>query len=280
MGLKTEERTIGDSGLSIATHLSMENIFPIPRYDLERPLANPLDLNDYTYFLFNFYTLVRNIYNSYKETDKVSIIKDKDFYSVIEDEVLLLQNYFDNFNKTKFVIYRPDYEDVFKSLNIGKEYKLGVKYEDYLIIDKYIDKFLSKGNNLYNMVEQTSHLFPKMEGDVIVMTHFSHDLLNKGRLYLLESHTGKLKSNKDFYTKLHSVGVRDMSYVPFCEQTYYIFGDTNLIRALPIIVRKNVLALGIEKNWTYKTSPAMIKYHLESDTDTKGILKQFKSIYK
>lgn len=280
MGLKTEERTIGDSGLSIATHLSMENIFPIPRYDLERPLANPLDLNDYTYFLFNFYTLVRNIYNSYKETDKVSIIKDKDFYGVIEDEVLLLQNYFDNFNKTKFVIYRPDYEDVFKSLNIGKEYKLGVKYEDYLIVDKYIDKFLSKGNNLYKMVEQTSHLFPKMEGDVIVMTHFSHDLLNKGRLHLLESHTGKLKSNKDFYTKLHSVGARDMSYVPFYEQTYYIFGDTNLIRPLPIITRKNVLAIGIEKNWTYKTSPAMIKYHLESDTDTKDILKQFKSVYK
>ena len=130
------------------------------------------------------------------------------------------------------------------------------------------------------MVEQTSHLFPKMEGDVIVMTHFSHDLLNKGRLHLLESHTGKLKSNKDFYTKLHSVGARDMSYVPFCEQTYYIFGDINLIRPLPITVRKNVLALGIEKNWTYKTSPAMIKYHLESDTDTKDILKQFKSIYK
>lgn len=279
MDLKKEERTIGDSGLSIATHLTMENIFPIPRYDEERPLANPLDLNDYTYFLFNFYTLIRNIYNSYAEKDKLSIIKHKDFYSIIEDEILILQSYFSNFKKTSFVIYRPKYDKAIKQLNFGKGDKVSVKYEDYIFLDKYVDKFLHKDNVMFKMVEQISHLFPKMEGDVITMTHFPNDLLNKGRLHLIESHTGKLKSQKDFYTKLHSVGVRDMSYIPFCEDTYYIFGDTNFIKPLPITLRRTVLGIGMEKDWTYKTSQAMVKYHLESDLDTKVIYRQIKRVY-
>lgn len=279
MDLRKLERVIGDSGLSIGTHLTMENIFPIPRYDEEKELANPIDLNDYTYFIFNFYTLVRNIYNSYTEKDKFSIIKHMDFHYIIEEEIDVLQSYFSNFKKTKFVIYRPDYSKVIKNLNMGKEGKPSAKYEEYVFLDKYMDKFIKSNTIISNAVDNCKHILPKMEGDVIVMTHYSVDLLNKGRLHLIESHTGKLKSKKDFYTKFHTLGVRDLSYIPFMEETYYIFGDTQFIRPLPVPIRRAVLAMGMEKNWTYKTSEGLIKMQLSSDPDTRDVFRNFKSVY-
>ena len=279
MDLNKEERTIGDSGLSIATHLTMENLLPIQRYDKEKPLANPINLNDYTYFLFNFYTLARNVYNSYASREKLDIIKNKQFYNVVEDEITILQTYFSNFNKTKFVIYKPNYDKVIKMFNQFKGDKNTVKYEDFVILDKYLTKFIEKGTSLHTVVDKTSYILPKMDGDVILMTHFPMDLLNKGRLHLIESHTGKLKSQKDFYTKFHTLGVRDLSNIPFCEDTYYIFGDTNFIKPLSVPIRRAVLAISMEKNWTYKTSKDLVKYHLNNDLETKPIYRQFKRIY-
>lgn len=280
MSLDKMERVIGGTGLSIGTHLAMESIFDIPTYDVDREAPPKVNLADYNYFMFNLYTILRNITNSYTERDKLKILTDKQLESVLMQEIDLLRIYFSNFPSCKFIIYFPDYSKPLRQLNFGKGDKPSAKMLDFTNMDTVLRKFIKKENGgIKNVVTKTSYLFPKMDGDIIVMTSYPMDLLNKGRISLFESHTGKLKTRSQFYTKFHSPGGADMSNIPFIEDMLYIFGDNAIVKGLNIALKRKVLEVAAQKNWTYKTTHEKVKYDIEEVLELKPTYKQIRRVY-
>ena len=60
-----DERVIGSTGISIGTHLMLESLFTkdIDHFDKERVIPNELDINKYSYHIYNVITIARNIIN-------------------------------------------------------------------------------------------------------------------------------------------------------------------------------------------------------------------------
>lgn len=281
MQLNNLPRTLGDGGLSIGTYLSMESVFDLPKYDPEREVPEKIDLTKYNYFLFNHFTLIRNVLNSFEEKDKVKLMDHKDFFLIIENEINILEMYFSAFPNCKFIIYQPTYDDIVKNYNLNKGELSTVPYTQWLILYQHLKGWYKdkrcKLNQMVNVLKD--HKLERLEGDIILCTHIPCDLLNRGRISLLESHTGKLKTQKDYYSKLHDLGTKDLSHIPFVEESLYIFGGGHLIKPMSLFLRREVYKISQEKNWTYKTTRDKLKMDLNNNISTKDIFKGFKRMY-
>ncbi|MFO5855027.1 hypothetical protein, partial [Klebsiella pneumoniae] len=87
-------------------------------------------------------------------------------------------------------------------------------YERFVSIELY-QKL--KDTDLITM--EISNKPPKVEGTVLLLTHFPHELLWKphfNRLLLLESHTGKIKTYNMWYNKLN--GLKEV--IPFAVSSF------------------------------------------------------------
>lgn len=96
--------------------------------------------------------------------------------------------------------------------------------------------------------------------NVALLTHHPHELLWRfefGSLFLLESHTGKLKPYSQWFTKLHNVEEADR--IPFNKLTLQIFGDNALFNSQPKIIRDEVKQIASVRRWTAVTTLDKIK---------------------
>jgi hypothetical protein len=96
----------------------------------------------------------------------------------------------------------------------------------------------------------------------IMLTHIPYDLLSYtefDKLHLLESHTGVIKTRKDWWSKYYPIGTKDMSHFPFLERLMLVFGDKYLIRAQLIKVRNEIYVMSLERGWHVLTTDAKVK---------------------
>ena len=112
--------------------------------------------------------------------------------------------------------------------------------------------------------------YPKVQPGVIaLLTHFPHELLWRfmfSELYLLESHTGKLKSATQWLTKLKGVGEDD--HLPFNAFTLQLFGDGVLFNAHPKALRDEVKQLATTRKWTGVTTLVKIRQDINRYAST------------
>lgn len=88
-----------------------------------------------------------------------------------------------------------------------------------------------------------------------LLTHYPHELFWRtqfDRLFLLESHTGKLKMYNHWYTKLH--GITDATPLPFNPYTLQVFGDNLLFEPQPRGIRAELKDLAEVRRWTAITA--------------------------
>lgn len=276
------ERVIGDTNLSIGTHLAMESIFfnKIKLYDETRVIPNKIDVTKYSLHMFNILTLLRNILNSYVYNDKIEILsKDPEVKSILLDEIFTLDHIYKMFD-FKAIIYFPDYKVPIKSLNVNKEYPNNNQWTMYTLLSKYIEDLL-RDEEIKQYVKVTDHILPKVDDrkPFILTTSYSLDYLNKGNYDLLESHTGVLKSRDKFGGKYHSIGKLDLDSLPMVEELYFVLGDSSLVRPLDLKTRRLVHQLSIDKKWTYRTTGEKVKYDIKSNKELSTILNGFKRVY-
>ncbi len=101
---------------------------------------------------------------------------------------------------------------------------------------------------------------PTTPGVIALLTHYPHELLWRFQfdgLFLLESHTGKLKSYTQWRTKLK--GVKDDDHIPFNAFTLQLFGDGALFDAYPKKLRDEVRQLAEVRHWTGVTTLEKIR---------------------
>ncbi len=272
-----EDRTIGDTGLSIGTHLALESVFhdSISPYDKNRTIPNKIDINRYKYHIFNMYTIIRNIMSACTHKYKDEIIQHKDFINTIIDEINIITYLYMDY-KCKPIFISPDYSKLHYSLNKGKESVATLVYIEH----KQIYHILKKApKNLKEKMLETNFKFPTLEGEILLTTSVPVDLLNKGNITLLESHTGKIKTKSEFNSKFHKLGKADLSNMPFIEELVYILGDTSFVLPLKVSVRRPLYELSIEKNWTYRTSRDKVLSDIKNNDELKFILKDFSRSY-
>lgn len=276
------ERVVGDTNLSIGTHLAMESIFfnKIKLYDENREIPNKIDISKYSLHMFNILTLLRNVLNSFVYNDKIEILsKNTEIKSILLDEIFTLDHIYKMFD-FKAIIYFPNYKVPIKSMNVNREYPNNNQWTMYTLLSKYIENLL-KDEEIKHYIKVTDHILPKVN-DVkpfILTTSYSLDYLNKGKYDLLESHTGVLKSRDKFGSKYHSIGKLDLDSLPMIEELYFILGDSSLVRPLDLKTRRLVHQLSIEKKWTYRTTGDKVKYDIKSNKELSGILEGFKKVY-
>lgn len=136
--------------------------------------------------------------------------------------------------KGKFKQYETDKQKIAIAIEESAIKKLEEKYSDTL-----------------------THFDIQLKGDkrTILLTHHPIDLLSASKfpeLVLLESHSGKLKSAKDWSTKLRTLEAPEV--VPFNKVTLQLYGDNNMFMPQQKKLRDVLLKIGQKKRWNATTS--------------------------
>lgn len=93
----------------------------------------------------------------------------------------------------------------------------------------------------------------KGQHDTVLLTHMPADLLSRGdfpKLALIESHTGKLKTHLEWYSKVNGKS----ALIPFNKAFLTLFGDGVMFHPLDRKVRNVVLKTAEKYHWTQTTT--------------------------
>lgn len=273
-----KEKETSSFPVAIGTGLALESMFEpvIEPYDPDREIPNKVELKDYKYHIWNIYTIIRNLLHSVTEKDKISLITDKNFTKELNQEIDTLVNLYNNTDLT-VVIFIPDYDKVMDSFNKHKVSEFTKPMVELLAVRDYLKNYTPDG--LINTITGGFNI-PRMEGNILLTTHLTVDLLNQhNKITLLESNTGKLKSKYEWYTKYHPIGKRDLDTIPMVEEVLYILGDHNMVIPAPLTTRLELYQVAIDRRWTSKTTREKIVADLRSVGSLYPYVEKHKRMY-
>lgn len=257
-------RTLGEVlPISIATALAIESLLG------ENPDApvqeDHLDMFDSLYI--NVRTLVRNLLGAIQTEDKgISISPVLVLEYVINEMNTIAQLMSDEASDKTIVFYNPSYNEVFKNKfkhGILKQYKTKQQsylYERELYVHGAIEKELKEQGSKLTFIE-TDTTLPQDKVSVVILTHYPIDLLSRYQfkdLYLIESHTGTLKSHGEWHTKL--TGYKERPPMPFDKAMLQVFGDGVLFMSSKAKLRRTMIEIAIANKWTYRTTEELVKF--------------------
>lgn len=263
------DRTTSSWPISIGTALSLESMFtgPDPVYDPARVIPEKVKIEAYQEFWINLSTVYRNIVSSVPSSFQKAI-SPGDALSVLEFETDLIRELVEKatYGKTKVVYYFSHYKDLatrhpYARLRIDST----EKQKEYthirnLVVEEYVKRHL-KSNEV---VRFDLGLTPAGLVKALILTHDAYDLLSAKRfkdLHLLESHTGKLKTKMEFYTKFHTA--KDAARIPFTSTHLQVFGDSLHFAGFPIAERAALLQLAEVRQWTALTTVDRLRLSYE-----------------
>ena len=133
---------------------------------------------------------------------------------------------------------------------------------------------------LANNTKEIRQFDVKLSGrgaDAYILTHHSVDLLSRGtfgKLKLLESHTGALKPQSEWYTKL--LNGYNLVGIPFNALTLQVYGDKARFRPQTRAVKKILTETAIKCDWTSVSTTEKVMYGLDrvNDIITKKLFKE------
>jgi hypothetical protein len=256
---KLLNRTQSGFPVSIGTGLSLETIFkPVqPVYDKDREVPSKIDPDAYTLYLFNVSTLLRNLVTSIDAG--ITDIPALDIYEALMDELVFLEDFFTS-SSLDIKFYVNSYEQPKKL------------YPDRIRVPKTANQLVHshiKDLVLKEVVKESSvTLFTDKvtygnKHKVLIFTHMPWDLLSYEdyvKLDLLESHTGVIKTRKDFNTKYFKVPNRDMDFLPFSKKLLPIFGDKVMFKPSPLKERVRIYDLLKSKHVHPLTSDLTLEF--------------------
>lgn len=229
-----ESRTMSGFPVSIGTGLALETILnPITEVlDEGRIPPDRPDLSVYTDYVFNMSTLLRNLLSSVPFKD-LQMVPKATVCDTFLGEVEFLTNFFRMQGMNiRFYVHTYDY--------VKKTYptKLRLAASDQ---QKYLQELVEYCLNQVKRQDDVEHFNKDVRYEVdtsaLIVTHVPWDLLSYDkfrRLDLLESHTGLVKTRKDWNTKYFKVPDKDMSFLPFMEYLLTVFGDHVMFKPEPL----------------------------------------------
>ncbi len=263
-------RTTSAFPLSIGTSLAFESIFEgtYSPYDVDRVIPNKVDITDYNYFFINISTLVRNVLgavskSSYLSTEPYGVAE------VLRNEIDIINSIMENDagGRCKVVYYNNTYSKIKHTKNPLILLRKDNTAAQQIFTDK-VDKSIHifvKENKDIPVIEYRDYPTGSISNTALILTHVPYDLLGFrtfSKLDLIESHTGKLKPKKLWYTKLYKMSGEDLSYIPFYKWSLVFFGDHVMFHPHSTKVRLSILDVAKKGKWTSSTPPDKVRHDL------------------
>lgn len=281
-------RTISALPLSIGTSLAFESIFEpkLPAYDPARIIPQMVDISKYNAIWINVSTLIRNIIGALPKDTAHSVspedVKDAIVY---EMELLTEMTSAASSNNCRCKYYHSTYKGLFNDPILNKFVKFRLPTTTIqLAYDNMLSKtirLMEKDKELGILSINKTLVPDSTDNKALIFTHMPYDLAsydNFHKLDLIESHTGKLKTRKEWYSKYYPIVGSDMSILPFTRKLLLIMGDHVLIKPIDIRFRRLIIDIAVKRKWTPLTTPAKIRMDLETGIQEKYLLEVYDRI--
>jgi len=242
----TDKRTLGWTGASIGTSLAFERITNTGEFDteVEPPAILKMDV-----IYVNLRTLIRNAYNSYESADQPYLTAEQIAEVVTSDWDSIMASVSAGNAQTEVNVYLCTYEGISEKIPEGNfKNNTTAKQLAFEATERGAIEFFK-----VNRKDDFSIIKYAHEGEnkrCVMLTHLPFDLLSYTKfkdLLLLESHTGKLKPRQQWHTKL--AVKKDGPIIPFNLIMLCIFGDSSMLSAQPIAIRRVLLKISEARKW-------------------------------
>jgi hypothetical protein len=244
-------RDMGQIPVSIGTSLALEGAFGIleDNHD-QNPVINRVDV-----VYVNLRTLIRNMVGAI-EADDLSHVFPEDMAAILINEIITVEQAISSASsgRVKTQIYLCNYRDIpkrypfaiLKNANTDRQ-RIAALREENAVIEL---KGQLQHHPQIKIIETDTELKPDPR-KVLMLTSYAVDLLQRysfSGLTLLESHTGAVKSQAMWHSKL--TGGKELTNIPFDQMTMQFFGDgSNLFTGYPIKYRRVVLDCAEKNRW-------------------------------
>lgn len=261
--LDSLDRVLGHYSISIATSLALEGVFETGEH--ENPNRKERPVKDKK-LMVNIRTLMRNVVNAFSSTQRDELTSEIILQSMREDINGLIKAV-NNAEPTATVeIYHCSFESANKHFG-------PVKFHNGKSVDEVVTstaRNLMRGYelDLFDNYDRLKEGFSvdfvefdcvvKSDQPTILLTNYPSDLLGHNDMpscILLESHTGRLKGESQWHTKLTGKPVA----IPFTKEMWSIYGDGILIGPQPMKFRKVLNKLAEKGRWTHRTTMSRVK---------------------
>lgn len=275
-----DERELGTLPISIGTALAIDGLYnrhPEMKSNGKLPATNAKVI------YINVRTLLRNVHGAVGDRAKADNIPPKEYAEAILKEIDELNSSLSNETPALTIVpYLASYKSIAKYMGNGELRELNTdKQKRYNALENATLQVLF---DRYKNAETTPFKDVDMEikvesyQPIFILTHLPVDLLNienASDVFLVESHTGKVKTKDLWYTKFYS---EKSPRIPFNKATLLFFGDSGgLFKPQHIKSRKRVLEVADQKKWNAYTSISRIFTGLETSHEPM-ILKTFKAL--
>ena len=251
------DREVGAFPLSIGTSYAIEGLLGIHPGNPNQPSGH----KGITTLWINIRTLVRNYREAVKTDDRDRVKYDSASIMVLSEmqaipEILKFAK-----RNIEVVFYHQAIEDI-KQQFPNANYKT-VKTDNQVAAATYetftLRFLLAECINAKIPVQHIRRQPTQSRQVAAILTHYPKDLFWKGcfeRLFLLESHTGQLKTYVDWYSKL--IGIKSDNQVPLNEFTIQVFGDKHLFEGQDKKIKTELKELARVKRWNATTGMSKV----------------------
>lgn len=280
------ERKVSGFQLSISTGMAMETLFNLrgPAYDKDRTPPPKVSLSDYQAVYINIDTLLRNIINAATYSDARQLRPDMVGEALCE-EIELIQNLctIEGRGSILPVFYDTSYASFYRAKT--PEYQLRLPTTEKQIawfraLEGGKQFCIQKGYPVTAFGE-TGIRPTKPNQKALIMSHVAPDLLsyrNFDSLELLESHTGKIKTRRQWNTKYSPMGSEKFENMPWCKPLLCWLGDQHVLSPLSITIRKKIFDLSKLRRWTPMTESATVHNDCLTKIPEESITKILRQI--
>ena len=258
--MNINDRPKGQFPLSIGTSLAIESLLGV-HSEIHHP-SNPLSHFDVLYV--NLRTLFRNIYTSFSSKEAL-MLSDNQLIETLFDELSIIDDVLKSETNMALRIFAPQYTklemtpEVLLRLDNTELQKIYTK-RMVNVTRKVIASYNQPTNPVDNHILIPQNLLKDKDyRRTLMMTNFALDLCARRQfknLALLETHTGKIKPYRLWYTKYYNGN--KLPEMPFRLDLLTIMGDTTLYRNKNSKIRDTVIEIAKEKRWTPVTTTEKI----------------------
>ena len=238
--------------------------------------------NNIDYLVINVETICRNIIEAIDGSVRYKAINMYQEY--IYELALREITYIDNILQDKFTkgvyFFFPNYDRVYDAYYMQKKKPVPSKKELIRSTISNITYTLSRKASRLDINYISEDYKLGLNGDVLLLTHYGHDLLNlrsNKKLKLLESHTGVVIDSSKFNKKYRNNIKADVSRLPMNEVLMMILGSETITSPVRGALGM-VLEVAEKYNWTPNTTIDKVRNDLSRVKELKDFTK-FKGIY-
>jgi hypothetical protein len=222
--------------------------------------SNTYTLDNTTLYV-NMETMVRNAINCFDKSEGDINLKET-IRSRIQEDILLFKDYMLTAHDTNVIVYQPNYKNIKTTTISNLLYSTKKKKKDLFLHREC----LKKVDGLEDKKIFSSFTRKDGKASCAILTHYPMDLIEYNkfkRFFLFESHTGKIKRPSQFSTKIN-IKKELSEYIPFIKVMLVVFGDKTIHSGLQKDIKKKVIEIAKESNWTSMTTHNRAMFSIKS----------------